>query len=88
MLIGIEAFARADHAVPPAFLLVLRVDAGGVGVAREGVRDQDGVRTLGVQRSVGLVSYIDRSEGDPTIKLQGIESLRLRGNDHDWNPLG
>jgi hypothetical protein len=66
----------------------MRVDAGGVGVARKGVRDEDGVRTIGVQRSVGLVSYIDRSEGDSTIKLQGIESLRLRGNDHDWNPLG
>jgi len=55
--VGVEQLARPDGFIPPARLLVriVRVRAGGVGVAGEGVADQDGVGAVGVERPVGLV---------------------------------
>ena len=49
VLVGVEALARADHRLPPARLVFARVVAGGVGVAGQGVQDEDGVGALVVQ---------------------------------------
>jgi len=59
--VGIERLAGPDHVVPPARLAAFMADAGGVRVAGKSVRDQDGVRAIGVELAVRLIGDFDRS---------------------------
>jgi len=65
VLVGIEGSTGAHHHIPPAGLAVALVVAGGVSVTGQGVEEKDGVRTLGIQRAVGLVGHGERRERQP-----------------------
>lgn len=51
---GIHRFARANHDVPPAWVVLLIV-LGHMGVAAEGMADQDGIGLGGIEVAVGFV---------------------------------
>ena len=71
--VRIDALARPDHALPPAGFLVVRVVVpGDVGIAAEGMADQDGVVPRLVQLPIGLIGDIDRTE-----RLAAIQRQRL-----------
>ena len=75
-----------DGIVPPAGLAGFRADAGGVGVAREGVKNQNGVGFGGVQLAVGLVGDGNWGEGSAAIERDGCKlgSLRLDGHGREF----
>ena len=74
--VGVERLAGADQHVPPAEALVVGlVTAGGMGVAREGVRDEHGVVAPLVQRAVGLIGDRDRAERLAALERQRVGRL-------------
>jgi hypothetical protein len=44
-------------------------DTGCVGIAGEGVQDEDGVGTRGIQLAIRFVRDVDRTERDTAIEL-------------------
>ena len=82
ILVGVEGLAGADHVVPPAGLAGFGADAGGVGVAGEGVQHQDGVGLGGVQLAVGLVGHLHRRERGAVVQRDGVEPNSIGLNDH------
>ena len=82
--VGVERLARTDHVVPPARLAGLVADAGRVRIARESVRDQDGVRAVGIQMAVGLVRDLNRGKGGPAFERDTVETGALGFNNHRW----
>ena len=85
IFIRIEGLARSDRIVPPArFAIVRRVPSGDVGVAGEGVADENRVAAIRVQGPVGLVRQSKRSEGCPALQAKLlVERHLLRVDDHD-----
>jgi hypothetical protein len=59
VLVRVERLARSDDRVPVARLVVRVILAGGMTGAGEEMRDQDGVRSVGIQRAVALPADLD-----------------------------
>ena len=85
VLVGVESLAGTDHHVPPARALVVgAVQPGDVGVAGEGVGDEDGVVLALVQRAVGLVGERERRQRAAPFEgelLAGLVERHLPGAD-------
>ena len=64
----IEHLARADQALPPAFLAGDGMLLGDELVERQRMADQDGVRLVGVERAVGLVGHAIGAELDAAVE--------------------
>ena len=89
VLVRVEGAAGPDGLVPPAGLFIRgRVAPGDVGVAGEGVEDQDGVAAVGVERPVGLVG--DRERGRqrrPALQLERFVECRVLRLDDVVQPI-
>ena len=70
--VRVERLAGADEVVPPAGPLRVAVVPGRVGVAGQGVADEDGVGAVGVELAVGLVGDLDRRQ-----RRAGVEHERV-----------
>ena len=68
---GVNRLARADHDVPPA-RIVLLVVPGHVGIAADGVADEDGVVARGVELAVGLVGHGDAGKLAAQLQFQRL----------------
>lgn len=70
--VGVQRAARTDDVVPPAgtIRIVAFVETGGMRVTGKCVTDEDRIRSLGVQRAVGLVCDFDLRESGPGGKSQ------------------
>ncbi len=71
--LGVEHLAGADENVPPAGLAGHRMRLGDILVAGQRMADQDRVRAVGIELTVGLVCDVIGGES-----LAGIERERLR----------
>ena len=53
-----------------------------MGVAGEGVRDQNGVRAVGIQMAVGFVGDFDRGQSRAALQRDTVETGTLGFNNH------
>ncbi len=74
IFIGVKAISRADHLVPPARIVLSRVNPGGMGIPGEGVEDKDGIGPLCIEATVGLMS-----QGDGPQLFTALEEELVRG---------
>ena len=58
-------------------------DARGVGIASEGVGDQNRVRAGGVQMTPGLIGDFDRGKGGSAFECDAVELSQLGFNNQD-----
>ena len=68
--LGVDRPAGPHHRVPPARLAGHRVNVGNVLIARERMADQNRVRTVGIERAVGLIGNLERRQIKACIKPQ------------------
>ena len=81
IFIGIDAFAGADHGVPPAGFGVIRgVFAADVGISCQGMIDQDRIGTVGIESACGFEPYIDLFEFSAAIKFKGCLQTEILRN--------
>ena len=83
-----EAAVRVDglagayaHVPPTGFVVLHAVIAGRVMVSGQGVADQNSVRFVGVERSVGLVDDLEIRQPDTALQIDRTET-RGFGNNH------
>lgn len=83
--IGIDGFAGANAAVPPARLAVFGgMVAGGVVVPAQGVADKNRVTGLGIQGAVGFHHQVIVFQGLAAGQIDGsVEMIGLRGDNPD-----
>ena len=74
--IRIEGLTRTDHGIPPADVLAAPVMAGRMGVGGQGMEDEDGVRSVLVQMSIGFVGQGHGSQGLPRFQEKLARWLR------------
>ncbi len=72
--LGVDRPAGSDHRFPPAGLAGNRMDIGDVLIAGQRMADQDGVRALGIERTIGLVGDLERREIDARVELRSGSS--------------
>jgi hypothetical protein len=78
VLVGIDRLAGTDHDVPPA-RIILGVVSGHVGVAAEGMAEEDGVVLRGAERAVGFVGDRHTRQPPAEFQLEGfLEGGRLQ----------
>src|SRR3990172_100691 len=71
----VDRLARSDEVVPPAgFFSVGRMDAGAVMVAAEGVADDDGVVTRGVQTAISLEAQRESRQDLAALAGEGLRA--------------
>jgi len=70
--VGVDRLAGSDEVVPPAALCGIAVVSRGVRVAGQCVADDDGVRRVGVELSVGLVGDLDRGERGARVEHERV----------------
>ena len=73
---SIDALARTDHAVPPP-RRAIGGEPGGMGIAGEGVADEDDVVAFGIELAVGFVGDLQFSQG-----ATAREGHTFRGQDN------
>ncbi len=82
IFIGIERFAGADHAIPPAGFPAFPADAGSVRIAGKGMENQDGIGARGVQGAVRFISNYTGREHGAALERDRFEAAHLGINDH------
>lgn len=71
-LVGVDCLPRSDAVVPPTgFLIGQRVYAGCVMVTRKGVADQNGIRSIGVQRAIGFIDQVEARQFGAAAQAEG-----------------
>ena len=73
ILVGVDGFPGADEIAPPAgfFRGIISVVAAAVGVAGQGVNDEDGVVFSFVQSAEGLVDHIEFGKALAVLQFEG-----------------
>ena len=70
--VGVDRLAGTDQGLPPALLAGDRMDVGDVLVAGEGMADEHGIGTRGVERAVGLVGDLERRQFHAGVELERL----------------
>src|SRR5665213_921068 len=79
--VRIESLARTDHVVPPARFAFM-IDAGGMRIPRECVRDQDRVRPCRVQFAISFIGNFHGRKRRAGIERDTLEPGALAFNNH------
>ena len=89
--VGINRLARADVEIPPAGTPGLRVEAGDMGRARQGVADENGVVAAGGEFAQGLIGDLDLIKGETGLDFDSAQRERFGcwsrpgGIDNPWS---
>ena len=70
ILIRVEPATGADHEIPPARILVAGMESRGVGIPRERVHHEDGIRFVRVQLAIGLISESDGTQRSSRLEFE------------------